>query len=107
MTKQPDGEAVKAELLGTTVPIHATGKHVVDPARLQEALGKSDSAIRLFCTGCGQYYELSAEDALPLIPEDDVWPEDLEGKFLNAASCSQCDGSDPTVVLVPIRHLLG
>ena len=107
MTKQPDGEnAVKAELLGTTVPVEATGNHTPDPARLDAPLEGPGSVVRSFCIGCGQYYELNAEGAQQIIQSDDVnIPSDLEGNFLRTASCSQCNSTDLAVELVPIHSL--
>jgi hypothetical protein len=108
MTNQPDdGNAVKAELLGSTVPVQATGDHVPDPARLKQPLEGPGSIVRSFCIGCGQYYELTAEGAQQIIQWDDVTiPDDLKGNFLRTASCSQCDGIDPVVELVPIHSLV-
>lgn len=106
MTKPSDGNTVKAELLGATVPVESTGNHTPDPARLETPLEGPGSVVRSFCTGCGQYYELTSEGAQQIVQWDDVKiPEDLEGNFLKTASCSQCDGIDPTVELKTIAGL--
>jgi hypothetical protein len=106
MNDQTDGE-IKAGLLGAVVPIHATGNYIPDPARLAAPLEGPGSVLRSFCTGCGQYYELTAE-GVQILAEPNSFSLDASlegGQFLQVASCSQCDGVDPTVELKSIDGL--
>ncbi|MFA6272263.1 MAG: hypothetical protein WC693_04120 [Patescibacteria group bacterium] len=107
MNDQTD-DSVKAGLLGAVVPIHATGDHTPDPARLAVPLEGPGSVMRSFCTGCGQYYELTAAGVEQIAESSDIsLGTSLEGaQFLQVASCSQCDGIDSTVKLIPIDNLL-
>ncbi|MFA6525349.1 MAG: hypothetical protein WCT33_03735 [Patescibacteria group bacterium] len=106
MNDQTDGD-VKAGFLGAVVPIHATGDHTPDPARLAAPLEGPGSIMRSFCTGCGQYYELTESGVQQLAESSDIsLGASLEGaQFLQVASCSQCDGDDPAVELKPIDEL--
>ena len=101
-----DDATVKAELVGSTVPVRATGNHTPDPAQLQAPLEGPNSIVQSFCTGCGQYYELTDAGARQLAGSNSLsLPASLEGQFFQVASCSQCDGSDLTVELKPISDL--
>jgi len=56
--------------------------------------------------GCGRYYELTDAGARQLAESDSLnLPASLEGQFVEAAGCSQCDGKDMTVDLKPISGL--
>jgi hypothetical protein len=102
-----NAEAVKAKLVGSTTLLKATGDHIPAPARLQAPLEGPGSVVPSFCTGCGQYYELTDAGARQLAESDGLgrFPDSLEGQFFQVASCSQCDGQSPAVQLRRISEL--
>jgi len=63
MANQSDGNSFKADLLGATAPVQATGGHTPDPARLQAPLEGPGSVISMFCTGCVRIPAISATDS--------------------------------------------
>ena len=106
MSKNSENDSIKAELWGTTRPIEATGSHIPDPARLQTSMDGPESIIRSFCSGCGQYYELSDSGVRELAePITLDLPDSLDGYYFQVASCSQCDGNDLTVRIKSINEL--
>jgi len=100
MTHDDNSQEIKKSFFGQVKKIEATGGHTPDLGRLQKPLEGPDSVVRLFCTGCGTYVELTQRGAEIMVrPTNVSLPASLEGNYLKTASCSACDGDDPTVTI--------
>lgn len=95
----------KKDLIGEVEKAKATGGFTPDHERLGLSMSPG-YVIRSFCTGCGNYLELSERAVQQLegsAPSDTATVHVatiLQGRhYVATASCSLCDGTDETVTI--------
>ena len=90
--------------LGKVRKAKATGGHQVDPNQLLPKLEGTASVVRSFCTGCGNYLELSQVKAEKLATSAKITlPPNLEGWYFETESCRLCDGKGDGVFLKSLQ----
>jgi hypothetical protein len=82
----------KAEILGRPRVLPNTGLHLPDKERLFAPLKRDWSVARLFCSGCGQYLEVTGETLSKLMAEmgADEMPNPSDGVALIITACPCC-----------------
>lgn len=104
MNRVSDGKNIAAALFGEVPKAKATGGHRVNPQKLLEPLEGPASVVRSFCTGCGNYLELSWDRTKALAEKAKIeLPPSLEKWYFETESCGLCDGKGERVFLKPIQ----
>ena len=106
MNQRDEDRELAASLFGTVGKAKATGGHVPDRAELTQPLEHPKSVIHSFCTGCGMYLEhfMKSVDRLAAEAELEI-PGNLDGYYIETASCDLCDGTDKTIAFKKISDI--
>jgi len=91
-------------LLGSTVKRTVVGNLEPDDISIRKPLKDPDAFIRTFCTGCGEYLEITKRGA-EIEAQDHHFelPTDPSGYYLETSRCLYCDDDFSGTVLKKIE----
>lgn len=103
--KDDDKELEIAEkVFGSVKKIKATGDHKVNLDVIKEPFNTSGYVLKLFCRGCGNYYDLS-EAAAEIIAQlgcTSLAENRPEEYYVESEGCIYCDGNIRQVYFIKL-----
>jgi len=95
---------LKKQLLGEIEKNQATGNHEPDDISLRKSLKDPDAFIRTFCTGCGEYIEITKRGAeIEAQNHQFDLPTNPSQYYLEVTRCLACDSDFAGTVLKRIE----
>lgn len=82
---------INEKLFGATKKVPATGGHKANKIVFQDDFESPDSVMFLFCSACGNHFELNKEIAIKFILSLDESQQMADRDyFIEASSCELC-----------------